>query len=219
MHVDCLGLGAAVAVAVSEGPGNHEVTLPKRSKHVRRASDCSVTVVGCCRRCRQICRTLPGYIRQAARVWYGRHGVVHVNRLSLSTAVAVTVSEGPCNHEITLTKWPGVGRRPSDGSVTVVGCRRRRWQRCQALRDHIRQAARVWYGRHGVVHVNRLSLSTAVAVTVSEGPCNHEITLTKWPGVGRRASDGSVTVVGCRRRRWQRCQALRDHSRQAARVW
>src|SRR6266536_895671 len=143
MHVDCLGLGAAVAVAVSEGPGNHEITLPKRSKHVRRASDGSVTVVGCGRRCGQIRRTLPGYIRQAARVWYGRHGVVHVNRLSLSTAVSVTVSERPCNHEITLTKWPGVGRRPSDGSVAVVGCRRRRRQVRRTLPGYIRQTTRI----------------------------------------------------------------------------
>src|SRR5262249_34682119 len=132
----------------------------------------------------------------------------------------VTVGEGPGNGRIALPKGSSVVGYAGDNTnvAVVVRCRRRRQVR-RTLSGNIRQATRIWYGRRGVVHMHRLGLSAAVTVTVGEGPRNSGVTSPRGSRVGRRARDGSVAVVVCRRSRRQVRRTLIGHIRQAGRIW
>src|ERR1041385_7659100 len=107
MHVHPLGLGAAVVMAVSEGPSDQEIALAKWAGQISGSSLGTFAGISRRRRRRQGGRALGDHWRQAGRVGHWRFGVMHVHRLGLGAAVVMAVGEGPSDQEIALAKWAG----------------------------------------------------------------------------------------------------------------
>src|SRR5439155_696697 len=197
MHLDQLGLRAAVAVAVAEGPGDRVVALTEGPGDIGQAGDRAFAGIGRRRRRRQGGRTLGNHIGQGSRVGHGRGGVMHLDQLGLRAAVAVAVAEGPGDGVVALTERTGDIGHAGDRAFAGIGRRRRRRQGGRALGNHIGQRSRVGGGRGGVMHLDQLGLRAAVAVAVAEGPGDRVIALAEGPGdighAGRVAEHWTIT--------------------------